>query len=141
MRISTGERRGAVTKLPLNTAIGDRDLCAWQPVRGIWWVQTRNPNHARRLAQRQDGRLVVTGVAGGFLRTFEFARPGYWGARLLARYTAAEKATGAGFGRASCPRTKRTARTTQSPQLVVKEAAAPEIGSASNQTIQRKEAL
>ena len=26
-------------KLPLNTAIGDRWLCAWQPVRGIVWVQ------------------------------------------------------------------------------------------------------
>ena len=100
MRFLTGERRerrGAVTKLPLNTAIGDRDLCAWQPVRGVWWVQTRNLNHARRLAQRKDGRLVAWGVAGGFLRTYEFAKPVAWGASLLARYIAAEKATGGAF--------------------------------------------
>jgi len=108
-RIETQRRSGAETKVPLNTAIGDRDLCAWQPVRGIWWVQTRNPNHARRLAQRQDGRLVARGVAGGYLRTFEFAKPGCWGARLLARYTAAEKATGGAFERGIWPQANRTA--------------------------------
>ena len=70
---------GAKAGLELNTAIGDRDLCAWRPVRGIWWVQTRNPRHAARLAKRKDGRLVATGVAGGFLRTFEFAKPSAWG--------------------------------------------------------------
>jgi len=76
--------------IPLNTAVGDRDLCAWQPGRGIVWLQTRNPKHARRLAKRKDGRLVATGVAGGFLRTYEFAHSQAWAVRLLARYTANE---------------------------------------------------
>ena len=106
----TQRREKTGTKVPLNTAIGDRDLCAWQPVRGIWWVQTRNLNHARRLAQRKDGRLVARGVVGGFLRTFELAKPAGWGASLLARYTSAEKATGGPFGRAICPRTNLSAR-------------------------------
>ena len=105
----TQRRKKTGTKVPLNTAIGDRDLCAWQPVRGVWWVQTRNPNHARRLAQRKDGRLVARGVAGGFLRTFEFAGRADWGAELLARYTAAEKATGGAFERGIWPQANRTA--------------------------------
>ncbi len=59
-----------MAKIPLNTAVGDRDLCTWQPVRGIVWIQTRNPKHARRLAKRLDSRLVATGVTGGFLEDF-----------------------------------------------------------------------
>ena len=92
----TDPRQIAIT-LPLNIAIGDLDLCAWQPVRGVWWVQTRNPDHARRLDRRKDGRLVAWGVVGGFLRTFEFAGRLNWGPELLARYTAAEKVTGSSF--------------------------------------------
>lgn len=92
-------------KIPINTAIGDRDLCAWQPVLGVCWVQTRNPKHARRLAQRQDGRLVAIGVAGGYLKTFEFEKPLSWAIRLMARYTANEEATNAALFRAAGPRT------------------------------------
>ena len=91
--------------IPLNTAVGDRDLCAWQPVRGIVWVQTRNPNHARRLSQREDGKLVAWGVAGGYLKTYEFARSITWAIDLMARYTAAEKATNEALGHANCPET------------------------------------
>jgi hypothetical protein len=94
-------------KIPLNTAIGDRDLCAWQPVRGIVWVQTRNPKHARRLARRQDSRGVAIGVAGGCLKTFEFAHPMSWAVRLLARYTAGKKATGRALECAICPPVNR----------------------------------
>ena len=83
-----------------NTAVGDRDLCAWQPVRGIVWVQTRNPKHARRLAKRSDGRLVATGVAGGFLRTYEFAHSLAWAVRLMARYTASETTANAALANA-----------------------------------------
>jgi hypothetical protein len=107
----TQRRKTTGTKVPLNTAIGNRDLCAWQPVRGVWWVLIRNPNHGRRLAQRKDGRLVARGVAGGFLRTFEFAGRADWGAELLARYTAAEKATGSSFGGQICPRTNPDLKT------------------------------
>jgi hypothetical protein len=84
----------------LNTAIGDRDLCAWQPVRGIVWVQTRNPNHARGLAKRSDCKLVAWGVAGGYLKTFEFRQSLGWAARLMRRYTVAETTANAALGRA-----------------------------------------
>lgn len=73
-----------------NVVVGNRNLCAWQPVRGIVWVQTRDPRHARRLAKRSDGRLVATGVAGGFLRTYEFAHSLPWAIRLMVRYAASE---------------------------------------------------
>jgi len=73
-------------KIPQNTAVGDRDLCAWQPVPGIVWIQTRNPGHARRLAKRGDGRLVVRGVGGGYLMTYEFANRLGWAIELMERY-------------------------------------------------------
>ena len=89
----------------LNTAVGDGDLCAWQPVPGVVRVQTRDPKHAKRLAQRKDGRSVVVGVAGGFLRTFEFQHSLPWAVRLMNRYTADEVAANEALGRARCPRT------------------------------------
>jgi hypothetical protein len=112
-------------RVPLNTAVGDRDLCAWQPVRGVTWVQTRNPNHARRMAKRRDGRLVAYGVAGGYLKTFEFQRPLSWAVRLMKRYLAAETTANAALNRAVCPATKRVnrldrgQRTTRMPGLEV----------------------
>ena len=77
-------------RVPLNTAVGDRELCAWQPVRGIVWIQTRNPDYAERLAKRKDGRLVVRGVAGGYLMTYEFPHPLSWAVALMKRYTPGE---------------------------------------------------
>ncbi len=91
------------SKVGLNEAVGDRELCAWQPERGVVWVQTREPRHARRLGQRRDGRLVARGVAGGYLRTFEFRRSLGWAERLMKRYMAGEAATNAVSGRAVCP--------------------------------------
>ena len=97
MKTTTTETKlTAAAKVPLNTAIGGRDLCAWQPVRGIWWIQTRNPNHADRLARIKGGRLVARGVAGGYLRTFEFAKSQHWVTELLARYTQNETRTNGG---------------------------------------------
>ncbi len=81
---------------PLNTAFGDRWLSAWQPVANVVWVQTREPKHAERMRQRSDSRLVVTGVAGGYLRTFEFdVKTLAWARRLIARYTRAVSGAGA----------------------------------------------
>lgn len=74
----------------LNTVIGHSELCAWQPTTGITWVQTRSPQFARKLSQRSDSRLIVRGVAGGYLRTFEFLNSLAWARRLIARYTADE---------------------------------------------------
>src|SRR3974390_2184107 len=97
-------------KSGLNTAIGGHELCAWQPVRGVVWVQTRNPLHGRRLAKRGDGRLVVRGVAGGYLKTFEFRGSLAWAARLMKRYMADETTANERLGRAICPRTSRAIR-------------------------------
>lgn len=96
--------------IPLNSPVGCRDLCAWQPVKGVTWVQTRDPGHATRLARRSDGRLVVEGVAGGFLRTFEFNRPLSWAVALIERYTGNETDTNAASGRAVCPRASLSCR-------------------------------
>jgi hypothetical protein len=79
----------------LNEVIGGRDLCAWQPVPGVCWVQARSPQFARKLAQRADSRLVARGVAGGYLRIFKFNRSIAWAGRLLARYTRNGMATNA----------------------------------------------
>lgn len=105
-RGTTGEAEtdSARTSTHLNKCVGDRDVCAWQPTAGITWVQTRNPEHARRLARRRDGRLVAYAVVGGFLRTFEFTRPLSWAIRLMARYKANERGTNAASGRAICPK-------------------------------------
>ena len=100
--LGTARRLG---KIPLNTAVGDRDLCAWQPVSGIVWVQTRNPKHAEQLARLSDGRLVARGVAGGYLRTFEFAQTLRWAIELMARYTAGETRTNEAIIRDAGPRT------------------------------------
>ena len=95
----------------LNAAIGGHELCAWQPVRGVVWVQTRNPEHARRMAKRADGRLVVRGVAGGYLKTFEFRGSLAWAARLMKRYLTGETATNGALGRAVCPVASRPRET------------------------------
>ena len=91
----------------LNAAIGGHELCAWQPVRGVVWVQTRNPEHARRMAKRADGRLVVRGVAGGYLKTFEFRRSLTWAGRLMKRYLGGETTANEGLEGAGCPGAKR----------------------------------
>ena len=75
--------------------IGDRWLSAWQVASGTKWLQTRSPQFARKLSQRSDSRLVVRGVAGGFLRTFEFPHGLAWAGRLIARYTKNGMATNA----------------------------------------------
>jgi hypothetical protein len=81
------------SRTALNSSIGTDELCAWQPVPGVTWVQTRSPQFARKLSQRGDSRLVVRGVAGGYLRTFEFHHTLTWGRRLIARYTTRNEVT------------------------------------------------
>jgi hypothetical protein len=69
------------------TVLGDSDLCAWRVADSVIWVQTRLPKQAARLAQRADSRLVVRGVAGGYLRTFEFTgKTLAWAERMIGRY-------------------------------------------------------
>ena len=72
---------------PMNAeTIGTRELSAWQVAPGVTWVQTRSPKFARKLWQRSDARPVARGVAGGYLRTFEFQQGMAWARRLVARY-------------------------------------------------------
>jgi len=71
-----------------SATIGNRELSAWQVAPGVVWVQTRLPQFARKLEDRRDSRLVAHGVAGGYLRVFEFGHGMAWAARLIARYQA-----------------------------------------------------
>ena len=75
--------------------IGTHPLCAWLAAPGVTWVQTREPKFARKLSQRSDSRLIARGVAGGYLRTFEFQQGLAWARRLIARYTRNETPTNA----------------------------------------------
>jgi hypothetical protein len=81
------------TRHPFNTVIGDWLLSAWQIGASRTWVQTRSPEFARKLSRRRDSRLVVRGVAGGFLRTFEFRHGLTWAMQLMHRYTQSEMVT------------------------------------------------
>jgi hypothetical protein len=98
-------------KALLNTTFGNQELCTWQPGRGIVVVQTRLPRHARRMAQRRDSRLIGYGVAGGYLKTFEFRRSLAWAIRLMKRYMSDGKATNAAPNSAVCPVAGRASRT------------------------------
>ena len=77
--------------------IGDRTLSAWPVAPGICWVQTRSPVYAKKLSERADARLVEWGVAGGFLRTFEFKHGLAWAQKLITRYTRNDEPTNAAF--------------------------------------------
>lgn len=90
-------------KPALNVAIGDHWLSAWQTAPGVAWVQTRSPQFARKLSQRSDSRLIVRGVAGGYLRTFEFHHGLAWARRLIARYSPNETPTNARINPPACP--------------------------------------
>ena len=72
---------------PFNTVIGADEISAWQPGPSITWVQCRAAEHANRLAKRRDASLVVRGMAGGYLKTYEFRQSLAWAERLIHRYT------------------------------------------------------
>ena len=97
-------------KTALNVAIGYRELSAWQVAPGLTWVQTRSPQFARKLSQRSDSHQVACGVAGGYLRTFEFHHGLAWARRLIARYTAAETPTNARKIAPACPPRRQMAK-------------------------------
>ena len=74
--------------LPAQEIIGDRMLCAWRVAYGVVRVQTRDPKHFSRLSSRSDSKLVGYGVAGGYLKLFDFAgKDMAWARRLIGRYT------------------------------------------------------
>lgn len=77
--------------------IGNHELSAWLVAPSATWIQTRSSQFARKLSQRSDGRLVARGVAGGYLRTFEFQRGLAWARKLIARYTRNDEPTNERF--------------------------------------------
>jgi len=87
--------------------IGSNELSAWQVAPGVTWIQTRLPQFARKLSQRSDSRLVAHGVAGGYLRTFEFHHGLAWARRLIGRYTASATLTNARKWRPISPMPRR----------------------------------
>jgi hypothetical protein len=89
--------------------IGNLELSAWLVAPGVTWVQTRLPQFARKLSQRSDSRLVAHGVAGGYLRTFEFQHGLAWARRLIARYTTSATLTNARKWRPISPMPRRKA--------------------------------
>jgi hypothetical protein len=50
---------------------GDQILSAWRVAPRIYWVQSRLPAFTRKLQSRLNAKLVVNGVSGGYLRTYE----------------------------------------------------------------------
>jgi hypothetical protein len=84
LRITNNVFQDVVKELP--DTIGDYWLSAWRVSPNVSWVQTRSPQFARKLTQRSDSRLVMRGVAGGYLRTFEFRHGLAWARRLITRY-------------------------------------------------------
>lgn len=83
--------------------IGTSELSAWLVAPGVTWVQTRSPQFARKLSQRSDSSLVACGIAGGYLRTFEFRHGLAWARRLIARYNRSGMATNARKNAPVCP--------------------------------------
>lgn len=86
-----------------NKAIGDNSLSAWRVAPGVTWVQVRSPQFTRKLSQRADSRLVASGVAGGYLRIYEFQHGLAWAGRLIGRYKFAETTANERKTVAVCP--------------------------------------
>lgn len=83
--------------------LGDRMLCSWQVAPGVVWVQTRSPKFANKLSQRSDSKRVARGVAGGYLRIYEFKHGLTWASSLIARYQEAETAANERKTASVCP--------------------------------------
>ena len=65
---------------------GPAELCAWQVVPGVFWIQTTEPQFSRKLEKREDARRVQISGVNHFRRTFELR--GTWRKlrRIIDRY-------------------------------------------------------
>src|SRR5262245_37926426 len=65
---------------------GPLQLCAWQVVPGVFWIQTTEPQLSRKLEKREDARRVEISGVNHFRRTFELR--GTWRKlrRIIDRY-------------------------------------------------------
>jgi hypothetical protein len=55
----------------VSATYGAPELCAWQVVPGVFWIQTTEPRFSRRLEKRGDARRVEISGVNHFRRTFE----------------------------------------------------------------------
>jgi hypothetical protein len=65
---------------------GNEELCTWRVAPGLFWIQTRDKNYARKLHRRSDTQKVEICGHNCFLQTYEIA--GTWRKvkRLISRY-------------------------------------------------------
>ena len=78
-RLQPGERVSKLTniarlrRLPrdVNATYGPPELCAWEVERGVFWIQTSEPEYSRKLEKRGDMRRVEMIGINHFRRTFE----------------------------------------------------------------------
>src|SRR5215831_18847566 len=76
---SLGALSAGVKRLPAKLArkhsqsdtYGPLQLCAWQVVPGVFWIQTTEPQLSRKLEKREDARRVEISGVNHFRRTFE----------------------------------------------------------------------
>lgn len=96
--------------MTVGETIGDSSISAWLVAPGVCWIQTRSPRHARRLSQRSDTHVVVTGAGGGFLKTFEIDRPMSWAKAFIARHEPREEPIDRPFLSPGSPTSRRNCR-------------------------------
>jgi hypothetical protein len=69
---------------------GTPELCTWRVGPNLCRFQTTSPDFARKLAKRENARLVGWGV-NRFLRIFQEPMPPRRGMRLVERYLTAAR--------------------------------------------------
>jgi hypothetical protein len=87
--LSSGDKRFPAKfarKRSQSDTFGPPELCAWQVVPGVFWIQTAEPQFSRKLEKREDARRVQISGVNHFRRTFELR--GTWRKvrRIIDRY-------------------------------------------------------
>ena len=82
----TDGRKLRLSARDVNATYGPPELCAWQVVPGVFWIQTTEPQFSRKLEKREDARRVEISGVNHFRRTFEVG--GTWRKvrRIIDRY-------------------------------------------------------
>jgi hypothetical protein len=65
---------------------GPPQLCVWQVVAGVFWIQTTLPEFSRKLEKREDARRVEISGVNHFRRTFELRGTRRKVRRIIDRY-------------------------------------------------------
>src|ERR1035437_254253 len=116
-RANTRQTRGA---MPVNDTDGGDLISAWPVEPGVCWIQTSSAQHARRLSQRSDSKIVGVGVAGGYLRTFEVCRPLAWAKRFIRSHEKNEEPTNGAVLVQESPTSRREKKLARTGGLVIR---------------------